>query len=312
MPEDKPLENIEDSDESSGGDLQDIAIEQIEDEAKAILDAVDYEGDIFLGENKDDILSTMVPKKKGKAKDSSEASEEDDGSEGLGIRFNSIKEAEKETRKLQSERDKLEAKVKKLETGSVDPDIDNAKALIRDIQDDPKLAEGLTEYFKTGAFPGGKSDDESSYDDDEIYGSGNESGTYTEKEVSDIVEQKLNEKLSAVDQVNRQKAWVDAQKQALYEAYPHIDEDEWNELIDFAKDPQKVTLINLYKLKNINREIEDRAKVLAERYLRGKPQMRPSASSVGGSGRELEDEDPQVRAIKDIVQAGRRDSSLDF
>ena len=76
----------------------------------------------------------------------------------------------------------------------------------------------------------------------------------------------------------------------------------------FAKDPKGATLVNLWRLKNINQEIEDRARILAERMLRGggKP-IKPSIASVSGATPDAADEgDPQTEVLREILREGRR------
>ena len=307
MPEDKTndgLDPIEGEGEGEEG-IQELVLSEIEAQQKSILDAAKLEGGSLFAENEtEDLLASMraeppapEPKDKSKKKEAKE-----------GIRFSNMKEAEIETRKLQSERDTLVAKVEKLESGG-DPAVEQAKLLLEDIRNDPKLAAGLNEYFKSGEFvaPVAKPDDDGSEFslDEEGYGSEGISA----KQIDAIVDEKVNERLKSVQQETAQQAWLTAQKQALLEAYPDLDDDGWNDLMRFAQDPKGATLVNLYRLKNVNREVEDRAKVLAERMLRtGGVKMRPSVGGAAGAAGDAGDADPQVEVLRGIVEAGRKQS----
>lgn len=314
MPKEKP-EGIVDDDavgaDEAEGDIQDQVLSELEaaeaDVTRSILDAAGIEGGALFDDGDiDALLDADIEADVSKPKAKKVAKPKEEG----GVRFKNLKEAEAETRKLQSERDRLLAENEKLKAG--DPEVEQARAIIRDINSDPVLAAGIRHYFKDGKFSDESPAAEAGLGDTEFdFGGSADYGTMTKEQVNQLVDQRVEERLTQAQQMSARQAYFEAQKQALLEAYPGIDEDEWNDLIEFSKDPKGVTLTNLYKLKNLNREIEDRAKILAERMLRsrGAGTVRPSIGGAAGGGSDVEEE-PQTQILRDILLAGRKESLL--
>lgn len=234
---------------------------------------------------------------------------EEEPADGKAVRFNNLKEAEKETRKLQSERDKLTAEVASLKAGG--SKLEPAMELLADMEKDPELLKGIKYYYQHGSFkdtkPAAVATGEPYYEDDYLE-ENNAEGTPTAGSVSELVEQKVAERLEVQDTERRQREWYEHQKKVFHEAYPNATEDDWKKVNEFARDPENLNFKNLWTLMNIEDIIEDAAKNLAERRFKGK--QRPSATAAAGAARETPPASDEEAVLKSIMQEGRRGVGL--
>lgn len=301
MPEDKTIQDAaEDTKEEY--DPQVAALAELDEIMKASPVAMEVQPDI------DELLADKPPdeaKLKGSDKPGKSLSKSD---KKEGVRYNNLKEAEEETRKLQSDRDKLQTRVDSLEAES--KGLEHAKLLLSDINNDSTLRAGIEKYYKDGAFvdvakPGDASG--SDYDDDF---SGGAEAASTPSDIDALVEQKIEERLRVAQVDSARKQWFVDQKVAFHEAHPHASDEDFQAVVKFMQDPKSVTFSNIYELLNQRELIEDRAKQLAEQMFRGRGNSpRPSIGSMSGVVPD-EEGDPQTNAVKDILQAGRREAFL--
>ena len=244
--------------------------------------------------------------KKGKGK---KKQSEDPVDEGGQVRFNNMQEAEKETRKLQSERDSLQSELAKAQQSV--RELDHAQTLLKDIEGDPKLLAGLQTYYKTGAFGAAPAPKPSGDDWEESYGE--EPVATTEESEDERIERKVNERIAVAEKDRQQKEWFSNQRKAFQEAHPDASDEDFEKLVQFAGNPQNVTMENLWTLQHLPEVVEERAKQLAERVFRkaGTQGIRPSISGVAGAGKETEEDDPQTTILKEIMHEGRKEAAFD-
>lgn len=233
-----------------------------------------------------------------------------------GVRFSNLEEAEKETRALQSSKDKLEARLKELES---------AEILLKDIQNDPNLAGGLATYYKTGSFPGTEepaetragepaATEDGAYGFD-AYGDGEEYSDdvpMTKKEMETYLvkrESKRSEEFQKEEDLRaKQEQFYNDQRTSFFSVHSDASEEDFKQLMEFASNPQNVTMENIYTLLHQNDIIEERAKVMAEKLFRrggnNRPVHRQSIAHVGGGDTE-ETESSEEIELGDIFAAAK-------
>jgi hypothetical protein len=223
------------------------------------------------------------------------------------VRFNNLQEAEKETKKLQSERDKLQSEVDKMQAEM--KSLEQARLLLNDINKNPDLMRGIEKFYQTGKFV----DDQpsSTLEDDDVFGSDASYGTPSSESIDALVDRKLEERLLAIQQEGARKKWYEDQRSAFFEAHPNATNEDFNGIVEFMREPKNVTFNNIYELLNQKELVEERAKQLAEAYLRGqnRTQIRPSVGGAAGGVSDLEG-DPEAETVREILRAGRKDSLL--
>lgn len=301
MPEDKTTQDAaEDTQEEF--DPQAAALAELDAIMKASPASLKAQPDI------DNLLTDDPPdvgEPKGSDKPAKSASK---SSKSKGVRYNNLEEAEAETRKLQSDRDTLQAKLDTLEAQA--KELEHARLLLSDINNDPKLRAGLEHYYKDGSFVEPAkvaSDGIGDYDDD--FGGGAETVPQS-GDIDTLVEQKVQEQLRAVQVESARKQWYVDQKTAFHEAHPNASDEDFKAVVEFMQEPKNVTFTNIYELLNQRELIEERAKQLAEQMFRGRGSApRPSIGSMSGVVPDVEG-DPETDTVKAILRAGKRESLL--
>jgi hypothetical protein len=247
--------------------------------------------------------SDASPRTEAKPKAKAEVAE-DKPKKKDGVRFNNLSEAEKEVRKLQSERDRLAARNRELS---------EAEILMKDIQSDPALAQALTAYYQTGEFAPQPTMSRASSKDTGIDFDGFDElgdGEYlTKEQVKEALTKKerkenAQRRLEEMKKV-REQQWLDAQYSAFKESHPDVGEADFQRVIQFAQDPKNVTLDNIYTLMNQDEIVNERVRIAVEQAFKGRGREIPRQSIVqqGGGG---DDEDVAPDPMHDIMNAAKK------